>query len=219
MIERKNVCFISSCYIEEKGLHRLEHLLNKINNTALIKKLEKLFIVNIGKSIEKNVINNIFQEKDTTKIEIINYSPNTKLYELPALELIRVYSKFNPDKNILYLQTKGISYDRNLQTVNDWIDLMLYWIMEKHEICLELLNSTNIDTIGCNKSSSPHPHYSGNFWWAKTNWLQQLAKIEQTEKAYAEWWLLSNNDGIHKCLYNSNINHYEETYPRSKYVK
>ena len=132
---------------------------------------------------------------------------------------MRIYSKFNTNCNILYLQTKGISYDRNLDTVNDWIDLMLYWNVEKHDNCLEILNTTNIDTIGCNISTKPLPHYSGNFWWAKASWVNKLEKITKQEKALAEWWLMSQENGIHKCLYSSNVNHYNETFPRCKYVK
>ena len=37
------------------------------------------------------------------------------------------------------------------------------------------------------------------------------------EKAVAEWWLLSNK-GNHLTLHNSNINHYEQVYPREKYA-
>tara|TARA_B000000557_G_scaffold148350_1_gene120524 strand:- start:588 stop:1238 length:651 start_codon:yes stop_codon:yes gene_type:complete len=216
-MNRENICFISSCYFEDKGTYRLEYLLKKVIETGLIKKLNKLYIVNIGKKLDFSNIPIAEQYKEP--IHIINYSRNTSLYELPTLELMRIYSKFNTNCNILYLQTKGISYDRNLDTVNDWIELMLYWNVEKHDNCLEFLNTTNIDTIGCNISTEPSPHYSGNFWWAKSTWINKLEKITKQEKALAEWWLMSQENGNHKCLYSSNVNHYNETFPRCKYVK
>ena len=216
----KSICFISSCNLEKSGTGRLEHLLNKIKTTGLINKLERLYIINIGMKLKKKHLLSILDLDDKSKLlDIIEYSNNENLYELPTLELMRVYSKFNPGCAILYLQTKGISYDPSLQTVNNWIDLMLYWLVEKHDKCIDLLSNTDIQSVGCNLLNSPHMHYSGNFWWTKTDWLAGLNKINGKEKALAEWWLMSNDSGKHRCLFNSGVDHYQNTYPRSIYDK
>lgn len=215
----KTVCFISSCNLQGSGTYRLEYLINKIVSSGLINKLTELYVVNIGIKIEKEAIKSIVGEQNYSKLQIIEYSPKTNLFEIPTLELLRVYSKNNPDTAILYLQTKGVSYSRSLQTVNDWIDLMLYWLVERHDKCIELLESTDIHTLGCNKATTPQEHYSGNFWWSKSEWLSKIEKIKGSEKALAEWWLMSLEGGKHRSLFNSGVDHYQTVYPRSFYVK
>ena len=215
----KKVCFISSCNLENSGSYRLEYLLKKIVATNLIERLNELYIVNIGIQLKKEHLSKIVGENQCSKLHIIEYSSQTSLFELPTLELLRVYAKNNKDTCILYLQTKGISYNPSLQTVNDWIDLMLYWLVERHDKCIELLENTDIHTLGCNKANTPQQHYSGNFWWSKSEWLSQIEKFQGTEKALAEWWLMSLKGGKHRCLFNSGVDHYQSVYPRSFYVK
>ena len=137
----KNICFIHSCHLKNKGLKRLEYLIDKIKTTGLIQRLETIYINNIGIPIQENIYGD--------KFKICNYSDNPALYEIPTINKIHQFSKENTNCNILYLHTKGISYDDNNQKENDWIDMMLYFLVEKFELCLEKLQQ-GIQTIGCN---------------------------------------------------------------------
>ena len=62
-------------------------------------------------------------------------------------------------------------------------------------------------------------HYSGNFWWASTNYLATLAKMNEatTQKADAEFWLCQNNP-IMYVMHSCNLDQYHNTYPREKYA-
>ena len=64
-------------------------------------------------------------------------------FALPTLIDIATDKPKNENANILYLHTKGVSYDKSLQTVNNWIDYMLYYLVERHKECIELLDTTN----------------------------------------------------------------------------
>ena len=218
--KRKNTCFINSCTLENNNISRLNHLLQTLKTNQMYNTLDELYIFNIGNSIKIDLIKeNIPNVNEKTKLKLMNLSNNKNLFEIPVLNLIRTYARNdkNENANILYLHTKGVSYDKSLQTVNNWIDYMLYYLVERHEECIELLDTTNASTLGCNKSEKPHLHYSGNFWWTKSSYIKDLNMIIAKEKAVAEWWLLSNK-GNHLTLHNSNINHYEQVYPREKYA-
>ena len=215
----RNICFIHSCHLKNKGLKRLEYLIDKIKTTGLIHHLETIYINNIGIPIEKNIYGD--------KFKICNYSDNPALYEIPTINKIQQFSKENTDCNILYLHSKGISYDDNNQKENDWVDMMLYFLVERFELCLEKMN-TGIQAVGCNyyydddeqmKIRNPK-HFSGNFWWGNSQYISKLPfLIEKTETVNpndAEFWLCQHNPSVFE-LHNSKINHYLDVYPEHKY--
>ena len=102
---------------------------------------------------------------------------------------------------------------------NDWIDLMLYFLLDKHKECIEKLNQ-HYDTVGCNYycKENPYilPHFSGNFWWANCNYLSSLPFITTKDKNDAEFHLFKNNPKW-KSLHDSTVNHYHEVYPKELY--
>ena len=212
----RNICFIHSCHLKNKGLKRLEYLIDKIKTTGLIHNLETIYINNIGIPIQENIYGD--------KFKICNYSDNPALYEIPTINKIHQFSKENTNCNIVYLHTKGISYDDNNQKENDWIDMMLYFLVERFELCLEKLQE-GIQAVGCNyydeKMKIRNPKcFAGNFWWAKSQYISKLhSLIEKTENVYptdAEFWLCKNNQSVYE-LHNSKINHYNNEYPEHKY--
>lgn len=217
----KNVCFIHCCSMPGKE-KRLGYLIEKLISSKLINVLDKIYINNIGLPISVN----------HDKIDVNNYSTNNRLFELPTLNKIRDFSieNNNDDINILYLHNKGISYDNDNQFVNDWIDMMLYFLVEQYENCITILNdkTKKYHTVGCNYydgNETIPKHFSGNFWWAKSRYLQRLPKFEYTDndkdditldKLSAEFWLFKENPKYYN-LHSSDINHFHETYPKNKY--
>lgn len=204
----KNICFIHSCTINN-NTEILNYLIDKIINYNLIDNLDLIIINNIGNTIE-NVYNN-------NKIYIINYSDDNLLFEIPTINLIYTFSYIYKNVNLLYLHTKGISYNNLYDNIKDWINMMLYYLVEEYNNCFELLKKYNI--IGCNYKDEPKPHFSGNFWWSNTNYIKRLYKIKSYNKHDAEWWICSNKMNLKYCIHNSNINHYETIYSKDKYNK
>ena len=199
-LNTKNYCFIHSCTINHTK--HLEHLMEKIKNFDVF---EKIFINNIGKPIQNNF----------EKVELTNYSDDKLLFEIPTINKIKQFSEQNPDCNILYIHTKGVSFPDDYQEEKDWVDMMLYFLLDFS--CIKLLET--YDTLGCNYDSSPKTHYAGNFWWAKSSYLKTLNLIEGFNKNDAEMWLLSNKNVNCYTLHNSGINHYHTRYPKTNYIK
>ena len=209
---KKNYCFIHSCHTPEKGLSILQNLIHKIVASGLLEKLEKIFVLNIGIPIED------FSASD--KIQIINYSQDITLYENTSINMIHDFSLENKNANILYIHTKGILHEGDiLKCVNDWINMMMYFLVEKYENCIELLNT--YDAVGCNEINGKNNHFSGNFWWTTSEYISTLNKVptsEPVDRHLSEWWILTNPNVKSKCIYNSDTNHYETRYPRNMYA-
>jgi hypothetical protein len=215
----KKYCFIHSCNMENVGTYRLDYLVDKLKNTNCVDIFDKIYILNIGLPIE-----NIYGEK----YEVINHSNNILLFENPTINFMQDFSQNNPNSYILYIHTKGVRYNPNDNKENDWIDYMLYFLVEQHKLCISILDN-NYDTVGCNSwydvykdfyaTTHPPPHYSGNFWWANSNYLRTLPllSIDNPERMAPEFWLFKNNP-IFYNLHSSYINHYADSFPANKYV-
>jgi len=104
---------------------------------------------------------------------------------------------------------KGISDPNNLCLI-DWRNYMLYFLVEKYKICLDILKT--YDTCGVDLRLDPVEHYSGNFWWSTANHINNLPEFKDmniilSERHKAEFWICSN--GKHNNLWNCGINQME----------
>ena len=214
----KNYCFIHSCCIEEGQTERLDYLINKLIDSNCINILSKIYIINIGFPLGDNYIQNLnINKRYQDKFEITNYSSNIKLQEAPTINNMISFSKLQPNDNILYIHTKGIRHNFNDTKMMDWINMMLYFLLFKYNTCILFLNS-DYSSVGCNYLSVPFKHYSGNFWWARTNHLAKLNYIDvnNNPRDIVEFHLFSI-DHYNFEIHNSNINHYMYNYPEEKY--
>ena len=216
--ESKKYCFIHSCHVKEIGTAILNDIIsNIINSNGLIQHLEKIFIVNIGEILSKDMF--IQDVSILEKIEIIHYSDNHSLFEKPTINLVRTFCEHHDNCEILYLHTKGILHYNNpfYQHIIDWKNMMFYFLVEKYANCFDLLK--NYDAIGCNYLIKPFRHFSGNFWWANSNYIKKLNFLpERCDRYEDEWWILSKESVNYYEIHNSSINHYHNLYPRDKYV-
>jgi len=208
----KKYCFIHSCHLADKGTKRLEYLVKTLKESGILETLEKVYINNIGLPIDNN-----FGEK----FVVTNESLDSSLHEIPTLNKIKEFSKTNPNSYILYLHTKGISWPDDYQNENDWIDMMLYFLVHRFRQCISKLNK-GYETLGCNYTTKAHgkeiPHYSGNFWWAKAEYLDQLNSLSpKSHRNDAEFWLMKQKPNWY-CVFDSKVDHYKTRYPKEKYV-
>ena len=202
-IER--ICFIHSCNLKGVGTAVLEELYKEIVDSGLINKLDYIVVNNIGIKLNKNYFKN-------RKVKIINHSEDTSSFEIPTIEKVLNFSKNWRNCKLLYLHTKGITHTSG--NVVDWRRYLSYFMITKHEECMYHLD--NHDTVGCNFLLKPYPHFSGNFWWANTNYIQTINNPLK-EKHDAEWWILSNTKKFF-IIHNASVDHYRFPYPASEYV-
>lgn len=111
--------------------------------------------------------------------------------EHATLEMIYEHS-FKEDVNILYMHAKGVtSYERHLRAGRyDEFRNYFYWrkflewgTVENWKLCNDRL--IDYDLVGCNYTDWPMRHFSGNYWWSKTEYIRNLSDIRDVN-----WWQL-----------------------------
>lgn len=205
--------FIHICCINDWKIRFMKFLLF-FHTSGLYDHIHTIYCGVLG---EKENLNKIL-ELDP-KINILFHSDDMALHEIATLNKLLEYTVSDDIKNneewyLLYLHTKGVTKPNN-RNVCDWIDYMLYFLVEKYETCLENLNL--YDCVGVNLQTFPHLHYSGNFWWSKKSFIKNLDKCEYVNYNSPEFWITSNGFGKYKNLYSSNVNHYHSNFPPEKY--
>jgi hypothetical protein len=143
------------------------------------------------------------------KIQIIATSEN--LYEKFAINNYKNY--LQGDYYLYYMHTKGIS--QNGKCFDDWKNLCDYFTIYKWRLSIELL--IYYDCVGTNLKNFPKKHYSGNFWWSKSEHLNKLKNINNGYLS-TEMYLLSYLKTNYVSLYQTYVNHGDTEYPEEKYV-
>ena len=167
--------------------------------------------------------------KGKDKIELVVYNDN--LHEARTMMWIRDYAKANPGDYILYFHTKGIT--KNTQPSTDWRKYMEYFVLENWKDCVQKLDE-GYDCCGVmwNKDTpiGYHPHFSGTFWWANTNYINTLdhSYLFNENREDREFWIGTNPKAKVFEFHNSNYNtkerllagqgHYDVPYPEDKYM-
>jgi hypothetical protein len=108
----------------------------------------------------------------------------------------------------LYMHTKGVTrinhkdeiHSQGLysyKNVNNWRNLMEHFCIEKWRDCI--LRIPNYDLVGCNYIPNNvlpgiPAHYSGGFWWAKSDFIKKLPNPndfinDKIDRFQAEFWI------------------------------
>lgn len=167
---------------------------------------------------------------DTKKITLEVYDDNME--EARTLKFIRDYSAENPGDYACYFHTKGIT--QFSAPTESWRRYMEYFTVEKWRNSVKILYR-GFDCCGVmfNKDTplGYWPHFSGNFWWAKTEYINTLdhTYLDHPWRYMREFWIGSNPQAkafeIHNSGYNtterleSGRGHYSLVYPSYKYRK
>jgi GR25 family glycosyltransferase involved in LPS biosynthesis len=205
------VCFIHS-WTRGRDTSILEELLETVERSGLLRVLDRVYVVNVG---DEAVVPSR-HARHAGKVRLINLSTDANLFEKPTLDLLRGFSGFHPGAKVLYLHTKGASYDGGAARLGDWRRYMLHFLVERFPRCLEALERS--DVAGCDLLERPRPHFSGNFWWANARYLSRLPPVPVADRHEAEWWVLGGSPAGVTSLHQSGVDHYREAYPRTAYA-
>jgi hypothetical protein len=155
------------------------------------------------------------------KIEIKHVGSNRD-YERPAL-LAMQKDAIDSQEEIYYwyIHTKGLRWfgTPKEQNVVDWINLLLYWNIEQWKQAIVYLNK-GYDIYGCNQTDIPVPHYSGNFWWARSSYLKKLPTNIGPSYNDPEFWLFLSNPKYY-CIFRSGLEgmgHYDNRFQTYRYI-
>jgi hypothetical protein len=185
--------------------------------------LDSVLIFNYGYNLSVELQNRY------PKVGFMNVHRDISNVEIPTQRLINQlaqhwkqgydYVDNHYDTHILYLHTKGVSYKEIYPQIEDWRNMMLYFLVERYKSCYHLLASDEIDCIGNNFKSVPRKLFSGNFWWSKASYLSQLPELiyGKVGKYEAESWILDKSHVYIYVPHYSAINHAINIYPKFCY--
>jgi hypothetical protein len=201
-----------------------------IVNSGLINAVEKIFVNFTG-----NTENEIMFLKDIEhKIEIINFTTKYNDYERPCLHKMLEWSQTNKS-NILYIHTKGVSRPKN-HHVWLWRKMLEKKLVFQYEDCIKKLIDNDIVSINLINggfknqkiSNEDHcAHFSGNFWWSKTDYIKTLPRIREDitdlsiNKQYwlCERWVMFHYPNLkYYEILSTKHKHYYRRSPELKYL-
>ena len=200
------------CYCFGSYASVLYNKYKKINNSELLKNIDNFYVI-VSNTQERH--KDFLQQFSTlsNKIKIINLANPVFNDESDTLNFILQKSNdSSTNRRILYLHTKGVTHSHQLvkKNVDAWVEYLDLYNIHKWKECVDALDTHDV-AGGLYESSNPK-HFSGNFWWANTNYIKTLPEI--TEKNYklfnrGEFWILSNTDKIYPVSENSTIDRYQ----------
>ena len=200
------------CYCFGSYASVLYNKYKKINNSELLKNIDNFYVI-VSNAQERH--KDFLQQFSTlsNKIKIINLPNPVFNDESDTLNFILQKSNdSSTNRRILYLHTKGVTHSHQLvkKNVDAWVEYLDLYNIHKWKECVDALDTNDV-AGGLYESSNPK-HFSGNFWWANTNYIKTLPEI--TEKNYklfnrGEFWILSNTDKIYPVSENSTIDRYQ----------
>lgn len=135
--------------------------------------------------------------KKNEKIRLKNFHEDIKKYERICINDIGEWSKIN-DSLVFYFHTKGVSKPEFKENIWKWRKMMEYFLIDGYKSCLEHLQ--NNDVVGlslCNVGTeasifgeSHKWHFSGNFWWSKTEYIKKLLPVPDIDMSSGgNYWL------------------------------
>lgn len=195
---------------EETGCwynHFMEQLVSTIDS-GLYNEMEKMFIVCVGKKeeielfvgicntfpkieiIEKIALNDDVKENNSLEyVQTIDYKKNNIIDETVTIKHLQEHAK-REDAYFLYFHAKGITVPWRMREQKIYLPYVNYYFwrkflqwgcIENWKLCTDKLSDHSAS--GVNFGTWPTPHYSGNFWWSKSEYINKLPDIKENE-----WW-------------------------------
>lgn len=205
---------------------RVDEYLELIKNSGLIDVVREIFIDVVGNGDLPDV-----SSYNDSRIHVQRIHDNLGENEAPTHKHMWDYAQANKNDFILYLHTKGVGKEIN-PAIEDWVSYMTYFLIENWKVCINYLESNK--TVGVDLRPDFHLHYSGNFWWARADYLGSLINpLEYRDvKKYPnalnsarhnqEFWICSDGtEEGHINLHNSKIpvcERHKFRYPRQIYA-
>lgn len=170
-----------------------------------------------------------------SKIKILYKDSQIARFEFLTLEHLQNFCKTDAsdDSKIFYIHTKGISKKGKPDPISaemssylsDWRNYLNYYILERYEECVRQLNYADIVGVnwrGLGTGTAIYGgvtnHFSGNFWWARAEYIKRLGRIDEGPhgRCEAEFWV-GKYRGKAISLFQTDVDHYRNLFPASNY--
>jgi hypothetical protein len=199
-------------YLKNDFSHILLNKFKKFKASGLYDKADKIYLTLFG-DIEKHQ-EFLSDLKDLyRKIEYAVIANKEFDNEADTLNFIlrkaELYEKNTP---ILYVHTKGVSHIHPTlkKNIDAWVRYLDLYVINKWEECLEGLEEN--DAAGGLYETSDPKHFSGNFFWANSDYVKSLPRLNTYNiDSYnrGEFWILSNTDKVYSLKDNPTTDRYQ----------
>jgi hypothetical protein len=147
-----------------------------IQSSGLLDAADTVFLCGNGQS---NTFIPWMKKQTSEKLMYAHCNPHSAFYEYPTLNFLHSQARDPGDAyQILYIHLKGLSRPAD-QCMTDWRNFLQWAVIERWQECVQLL--ADHDCVGANWETEPWPHFSGNFWWARSDYVATLPALIHPE--------------------------------------
>ncbi len=188
-------------YLKSGYSHILLSKFKKFQKSGLYEKTNKIYLLLFGDDISLHSEFLTELQEIYPKIEYASITNQEFQNEPDTLNFMLMKAKeYEHNTPMLYLHTKGISYSHpNLKkNIDAWVRYLDLYVIYKWEECINGLKNNDV-AGGCFISDTPH--FSGNFWWANSDYLKTLPRINTFNIANlnrGEFWICSETEKIYQ---------------------
>jgi hypothetical protein len=172
--------------------------------------------------------------RECSNVHFLNFNAQPEEFETPTLMHIKdVCDNTDEVFYALYMHQKGIRHP-DASSVHAWRRYMQYFNIEKWRDCVEKLDA-GYDAVGVDWRNDPWKHFSGNFWWARSDYIRKLPQWQRPKnvgykrqfshivydpyedyRMENELWIGLANPNWYS-MHEADNPHYQVTYPPEKY--
>lgn len=224
---------LHSCLFSNQSTAVLEKLLRKIDEAKVLSSATPgvILVFHYGASLPSSFTSSFARQLSVTtssSLLVVHVSEVASFFEIPTIRIITSLAQYltstTSSPHFLYLHTKGVSYDVVYPQIEDWVDMMLHFLVERQRTSYHLLHSGEFDAVGCNYCSHPYRMFSGNYWWVTSAYLASLSASSTSSLSYnvankydAERFLFLSPKIRIFSLHTSNVYHASLRYPHYCY--
>ena len=199
-------------YLKNDFSHILLSKFKKFKASGLYEKSNKIYLSLFG-DIEKHQ-EFLTDLKDLySKIEYVLIANKEFDNEADTLNfMLKKASEYSSNTPMLYVHAKGVSHTHPImkKNIGAWVRYLDLYTINKWEECIQGLRDN--DAAGGLYESSDPKHFSGNFFWANSDYIKTLPRIN----AYnidnynrGEFWILSNTSKVYSLKDNPTTDRYQ----------
>ncbi len=200
-------------YLKSGYTHILLNKFKKFKASGLYEKTNKIYLPLFGDDFDShseflNELKDVYPKIEYSLItnQEFKNEPDTLNF---MLKKAKEYSTNTP---MLYLHTKGLSYTHPImkRNVEAWVRYLDLFVINKWEECVKALEEN--DAAGGLYVYQDPKHFSGNFWWANSDYLKTLPRLNShniNQYNRGEFWILSNTDKVYSVQDNTPQDRYQ----------
>jgi hypothetical protein len=169
----------------------IKEQLSILVRSGLYMKTSQLYIfICMFNDENKNELIKLFSYFDVDK-KITLITTDKNLYEKFAINMYKKYIQDDSPYYFYYFHTKAVSRIEDKYVAIRKI--LNFYVLSKPDININLLNY--YDAVGCSLSAYPKIHFSGNFWWAKSDYTAKLIEPIRNTYLAPEMYICSGEGG------------------------